>query len=58
VYFWKERFEDTKVVIRCHKSKMVLNATFNNIKLNRGDQFYWWRKPEYPLKTTDLVSSH
>ena len=22
--------------------------------LYRGDQFYWWRKPEYPKKTTDL----
>ena len=21
----------------------------------RGNQFYWWRKPEYPEKTTDLV---
>ena len=20
----------------------------------RGDKFYWWRKPEYPEKTTDL----
>jgi hypothetical protein len=20
--------------------------------LYRGDQFYWWRKPEYPEKTT------
>jgi hypothetical protein len=19
-----------------------------------GSQFYWWRKPEYPKKTTDL----
>jgi len=23
-------------------------------QLNRGDQFYWWRKTEYPEKTTDL----
>ena len=22
----------------------------------RGSQFYWWRKPEYPEKTTDLSS--
>ena len=23
-------------------------------QLYRGDQFYWWRKPEYPEKTTNL----
>ena len=23
-------------------------------QLNRGSQFYWWRTPEYPEKTTDL----
>ena len=23
--------------------------------LYRGSQFYWWRKPEYPEKTTDLL---
>ena len=23
-------------------------------QLYRSDQFYWWRKPKYPAKTTDL----
>jgi len=23
-------------------------------QLYRGSQFYWWRKPEFPEKTTDL----
>jgi len=23
-------------------------------QLYRGGQFYWWGKPEYPIKTTDL----
>ena len=33
---------------------MVLNATFNNISVISWDQFYWWRKSEYPEKITDL----
>jgi hypothetical protein len=24
-------------------------------QLYRGGQFYWWRKSEYPEKTTDLL---
>ena len=33
---------------------MRFNATFNNFQLYRGGHCYWWRKPEYSEKTTDL----
>ena len=34
---------------------MVFNATFNDISAIRGGRFSdWWRKPEYPEKTTHL----
>jgi len=33
---------------------IVLNATFNNISAISWTQFYWWKKSEYPEKTTEL----
>jgi hypothetical protein len=34
---------------------MVFNATLNNISFISWGQVYWWRKPEYPQKTTNLL---
>ena len=36
---------------------MVFNATSTKFQLHvyHGCQFYWWRKLEYPEKTTDLL---
>ena len=33
---------------------MVFNTTFNNISVISWQPVLWWRKPEYPQKTTDL----
>ena len=36
-------------------SKTIINKSINEavFQLYHGDQFQWWRKPEYPERTTD-----
>ena len=34
---------------------LVWFMVFNVFQLYRGGQFFWWKKPEYPEKTTDLL---
>ena len=42
---------------KIHIWKKMLDVAFllwESIPIYRGGQFYWWRKPEYPEKPTDL----
>ena len=45
---WDEQVNISSLLLKLVRV-MVLNATFNNSSV-----ISWWRKPEYPEKTTDL----
>jgi hypothetical protein len=45
--------ETLGIIVRCKHCLTPLSIIF---QLNRGGQFYWWKKPEYTVKTTDLAN--
>jgi len=53
-FMWKWLFRLSLAKVGIWVRVMVLNVTFNNISVISWSRFYWWRKPEYPEKTTDL----
>jgi hypothetical protein len=55
LFKWKWYLFRTNVLFVCLFVWWCLTPLLTIFPLYHGDQFYWWRKPEDPEKTTDLL---